>query len=139
MTIGEETSRGLFHPAGRFYRYGILVIVSLLTFGSYFAYDSIGAIAPILTQALGIDRETIGQTYTLYSIAAILSVFIGGLLIDKIGTRRASMLFSVLVTIGAAIVLGDLFSAGDPNLLLSRRALFLHDGSKGRNSLLHSV
>lgn len=93
-----------FNPASRPYRYVVLLSVSLLTFGSYFAYDSIGAIAPMLIQALGLDREFIGQTYTLYSVAAILSVFIGGLLIDRIGTRRASFLFSGLVTLGALIV-----------------------------------
>ncbi len=93
-----------FHPSQPLYRYVVLIFVSLLTFGSYFAYDSIGAIAPTLITALGLDREFIGQTYTLYSIAAILSVFIGGVLIDRIGTRRASLLFSGLVTLGALIV-----------------------------------
>jgi MFS family permease len=93
-----------WHPSRRPYRYGVLFTVSLLTFGSYFAYDSVGAIAPTLIAALGVGREAIGQMYTLYSVAAILSVFIGGLLIDKIGTRRASLLFSLLVTVGAAIV-----------------------------------
>jgi MFS family permease len=93
-----------FHPTRRIYRYTVLLFVSLLTFGSYFAYDSIGAIAPTLIQVLKLDREFIGQTYTLYSVAAILSVFIGGLLIDRIGTRRASFLFSALVTLGALIV-----------------------------------
>ncbi len=99
---GNETY--FFHPSRRPYRYTVLIIVSLLTFGSYFAYDSVGAIAPTLIEALGIGRESIGQMYTLYSVAAVLSVFIGGLLIDKFGTRRASMLFSALVTIGALIV-----------------------------------
>ena len=93
-----------FHPSRPIYRYSVLFFVSLLTFGSYFAYDSIGAIAPTLIQALGLDREFIGQTYTLYSVAAILSVFIGGLLIDRFGTRRASLLFSALVILGAFIV-----------------------------------
>jgi MFS family permease len=93
-----------FHPATRLYRFVVLFFVAMLTFGSYFAYDSVGAIAPILIRALGVGRESIGQMYTLYSVAAILSVFIGGILIDRIGTRRASFLFSSLVTIGAAIV-----------------------------------
>lgn len=93
-----------FHPSRRIYRYTVLLFVSLLTFGSYFAYDSIGAIAPTLIQVLNLDREFIGQTYTLYSVAAVLSVFIGGLLIDRIGTRRASFLFSALVTLGALVV-----------------------------------
>ncbi len=95
---------GWFHPSRRAYRYTVLVAVSFLTFGSYFAYDSVGAIATTLIDALGLGRESIGQMYTLYSVAAVISVFIGGLLIDKIGTRRASLLFSLLVTVGAAIV-----------------------------------
>jgi MFS family permease len=93
-----------FHPSRRPYRFTVLLFVSVLTFGSYFAYDSVGAIAPTLIQELHLGREAIGQMYTLYSVAAILSVFIGGLLIDKIGTRKASLLFSILVTLGAAIV-----------------------------------
>ncbi len=103
---------GFFHPATKFFRFTVLFFVAMLTFGSYFAYDSVGAIAPILIRALGVGRESIGQMYTLYSVAAILSVFIGGILIDKIGTRRASFLFSGLVTAGAAIV------AFAPNLWL---------------------
>jgi len=103
-----ETAAGspgrTFDPRRRAYRFMVLLFVSLLTFGSYFAYDSVGAIAPMLITALGVGRESIGQMYTLYSIAAILSVFIGGLLIDRIGTRRASLLFSCLVTVGALIV-----------------------------------
>ena len=126
---------GWFHPSRRPYRYTVLIVVALLTFGSYFAYDSVGAIAPQLIEALGIGRESIGQMYTLYSVAAVLSVFIGGLLIDKIGTRRASLLFSLLVTIGAAIVavapnlwilnIGRfIFGWGSESLVVAQSAIF---------------
>jgi len=104
MTTVEISEQGWFHPARRPYRFTVLLFVSLLSFGSYFAYDIIGAIAPRLIEELGAQRETVGSFYTMYSIAAILSVFIGGLLIDKLGTRKASMLFSILVLIGAAVV-----------------------------------
>jgi MFS family permease len=110
---------GWFHPSRRPYRFTVLFVVALLTFGSYFAYDSVGAIAPKLIEELGIGRESIGQMYTLYSVAAVLSVFIGGLLIDKIGTRRASLLFSLLVTVGAAIV------AVAPNLWVLNAGRFI--------------
>lgn len=93
-----------FHPTTKLYRFTILLFVSLLTFGSYFAYDIIGAIAPTLVEELGADRETVGFFYTIYSIAAIISVLIGGFLIDYLGTRKASMIFSILVFSGAAIV-----------------------------------
>jgi MFS family permease len=124
-----------FKPASRLYRYTVMIFVSLLTFGSYFAYDSIGAIAPTLIKELGLDREFIGQTYTLYSVAAILSVFLGGLLIDKVGTRRASFFFSFLVTLGAAIVAiapntlvlyggRFIFGWGSESLVVAQSAIF---------------
>ncbi len=94
----------LIDPTKPIYRFTVLFFVALLTYGSYFAYDSLGAIAPLLIKALGIGREQIGATYSAYSIAAIFTVFLGGLIIDKIGTRRASLLFSSLVVLGATIV-----------------------------------
>lgn len=90
-----------FYPSTKLYRFAILVFISLLTFGSYFAYDIIGAVAPTLIEDLGAQRSTIGSMYAIYSIAAILSVFIGGIMIDRMGTRKASMTFSVLVFLGA--------------------------------------
>ena len=97
-------SMGFFHPSRRPYRFTILMFISLLVLGSYFAYDSIGALAPTLIDALHLDRTTIGNLYTAYSVAAILIVFFGGMLYDKLGPRRASRLFSILVLVGAAIV-----------------------------------
>jgi MFS family permease len=135
MNDQSSATPSFWHPSQRPYRYIVLLTVSLLTFGSYFAYDSVGAIAPTLIAALGVGREAIGQMYTLYSVAAILSVFIGGLLIDKIGTRRASLLFSLLVTIGAAIVAVApniwvlnggrfIFGWGSESLVVAQSAIF---------------
>lgn len=99
-----QKDNSLFHPSSKFYRFTILLFTSLLTFGSYFAYDIIGAIAPRLVEELGAARGTVGGFYTMYSIAAILSVLVGGFLIDRVGTRIASMIFSVLVLIGSVLV-----------------------------------
>ena len=126
---------GRLDPRHRSYRFAVLFFVALVTFGSYFAYDSLGAIAPMLISALGVDREAIGKMYMVYSVAAILSVFIGGLLIDRIGTRRASLLFSALVTAGALIValapnlwilyLGRfVFGWGSESLVVAQSAIF---------------
>ena len=100
--IGEH--KGFFHPSGRPYRFTILLFISLLLLGSYFAYDSIGALAPTLMEALHLNRSDIGNLYTAYSVAAILIVFFGGMLYDKLGPRRASLLFCTLVLVGATIV-----------------------------------
>ena len=102
--IETPVSMGFFHPSRRPYRFTILMFISLIVLGSYFAYDSIGALAPTLIDALHLDRSTIGNLYTAYSVAAIIIVFFGGMLYDKLGPRRASMLFCSLVLLGAIIV-----------------------------------
>jgi len=133
MTTTEE-SVGFFHPSTALYRFTILIFVSALSFGSYFAYDIVGAIAPTLIEELGAARGTVGTFYTMYSIAAILSVLIGGILIDKLGTRKASFLFSILVFTGATLVwlakslplffIGRfIFGAGSEPLIVAQSAI----------------
>jgi MFS family permease len=95
---------GAFHPSTRLYRFTILLFISLLVFGSYFAYDSIGALETTLMKELHLDRSTIGNLYTAYSVAAIAIAFFGGMLYDKLGPRRASLLFSSLIFLGAVMV-----------------------------------
>jgi MFS family permease len=127
-------SVGTFHPSGRPYRFTILLFISLLTFGSYFAFDSIGALAPTLIKAIHINQGDIGNLYSAYSVAAIFTVFIGGVLIDKLGTRKASLLFSALVVVGAMVVAfapnkatlftGRLiFGAGSESLVVAQSAI----------------
>ncbi len=123
-----------FHPSTKAYRFTLLIFVSLLSFGSYFAYDVIGAVAPRLIEELGASRTTLGSMYTVYSIAAIISVLIGGFMIDRLGTRKASMIFSILLTIGAAIVAFSdslpvlfagrfIFGAGSEPLIVAQSAI----------------
>lgn len=95
---------GFFHPSKPIYRYTNLLFISSLTFGSYFAYDIIGAIAPSLVEGLHAGRKTVGAFNTMYSIAAILVLLFAGMLIDRLGTRKASIIFSLLVFAGAAVV-----------------------------------
>ncbi|HEX9933925.1 MAG TPA: MFS transporter, partial [bacterium] len=131
---GTRPPSNAFHPSTKLYRFTILAFISLLTFGSYFAYDIIGALAPRLVQELGAGRETVGTLYTMYSIAAILSVLIGGILIDRLGTRRASLIFSTLVLAGSCLVayaqsipmlsLGRfIFGAGSEPLIVAQMAM----------------
>lgn len=102
--MGSTTTGGFFHPSTRLYRFTTLIFISLLVFGSYFAYDSIGALEGTLIEVLHLNRSTIGNLYTAYSVAAIGIVFFGGMLYDKLGPRKASLLFSSLVFLGAAMV-----------------------------------
>lgn len=125
---------GFFHPTRPFFRFANLLFISSLAFGSYFAYDIIGAIAPSIIDELKAARATVGTMNTMYSVAAILVVLFGGMLIDKLGTRKASIIFSVLVLAGAAIVwqarsiplifLGRfIFGAGSEPLVVAQSAM----------------
>jgi MFS family permease len=107
-------------PFGRFYRFQILFWVSAMFIGNYFAYDSVGAIETDLMRAFSTDRAAIGAMYSVYSIAAVFAVVAAGLLTDRLGTRAASLLFTALLTAGAAVV------AAAPNLatLYAGRILF---------------
>ncbi len=100
----ENSSVSPFHPDTRLYRYTVLAFVSLLTLGSYFAYDIIAAISGDIMESLGADEGDIGIINGMYSLAAIMAVFFGGFLLDRFGTRKASILFSIAVVTGAFIV-----------------------------------
>jgi MFS family permease len=95
---------GVFHPSRKPFRFTLLFFVSLFTYGSYFAYDGLSAIAPILIKSFEVSRAAFGATKTIYSVAAILCLLIGGILIDRIGTRKSSLLFSSFIVIGALIM-----------------------------------
>ena len=125
-----------FHPSTRLYRMILLLFVSLLTLGSYFAYDSIGAIENFLIAdpTLHMTTAQVGSLYSAYSLAAIFIVFFGGVITDRLGTRKASLLFSSLVTVGALIVAlahsswmifaGRLvFGAGSESLVVAQLAI----------------
>ena len=75
-----------------------------MAFGSYFAYDSVGAIETTLIQVFHTNRAAIGTMYTMYSVAAVFAVLAGGFLIDRAGVRIASLIFSGFVVAGAAVV-----------------------------------
>ncbi|MFN8006364.1 MAG: MFS transporter [Terriglobia bacterium] len=134
MTDSHLPSSHWFHPSGRPYRFTVLLFASLISYGSYFAYDSIGAIPEQLMRKWGVDQASIGSLYSAYSFAAILTLLMGGILIDRIGTRKSSLLFSIFVTLGAAMVavapniqtayVGRfLFGAGSESLITAQNAI----------------
>ncbi len=134
MSDVAATDVGWFHPSRRTYRYTVLLFVGLLPFGSYFAYDSIGALATTLMKAWHTDQSGVGSLYTWYSIAPILFVAPAGLMIDRIGTRLASLILSALVVLGACIValaptvtiaaVGRfIFGAGSESLIVAQSAI----------------
>src|SRR5690606_26648304 len=88
-----------------FYRWVVLFFISLAMFGNYYVYDSIAPIADLLKSQLGFSDEQIGSLYSVYSIAAIIVLLIGGYVIDKFGTKISTFVFAVLCTIAAILTM----------------------------------
>ncbi|MCP5061781.1 MAG: major facilitator superfamily domain-containing protein 1 [Ignavibacteriae bacterium] len=84
-------------------RWVVLVFISLAMFGNYYIYDSIAPIADMLKADLGFTDENIGWMYTVYSIAAVVVLLFGGVVIDKYGTRKSTIFFGTIATIGGIV------------------------------------
>ena len=85
------------------YRWVVLFFISLTMFGNYYLYDSIAPVADLLKSQLGYTDQMIGRLYSMYSYAAFSMLLLGGIIIDRIGTKKAVTLFGVLCTIAGVI------------------------------------
>jgi MFS family permease len=84
-------------------RWLVLLCVSLAMFGNYYVYDSVSPLADVLKAQLGFSDANIGLLNAIYSAPNIVMVLIGGIIIDRIGTKRSLTLFSILMLAGAAL------------------------------------
>lgn len=76
----------------------VLFFISLTMFGNYYVYDSIAPIADLLKSQLQFSDTIIGRLYSVYSYAAVATLLLGGVIIDRFGTKKAVMLFGALCT-----------------------------------------
>lgn len=88
---------------GIFFRWGILLFVSLAMFGNYYIYDSISPLADLLAKQLKFSDSNIGLLQGIYSVPNVFMVLIGGIVIDKIGTRLSTFIFTLLCLTGAIV------------------------------------
>src|SRR6202171_1193395 len=105
---------------GRMYRWLVLVFVSLAMFGSYYVYDALSPLADVLKQQLGFTDLDIGFLQAIYSFPNIFTVVIGGFIIDRIGLRKALMIFAVLSFVGPAITA----ATGHLSIMAAGRLIF---------------
>lgn len=87
----------------KFFRWTVLVFISLAMFGNYYIYDCISPLADLLAQQLKFTDSDIGLLQGIYSFPNIIMVLIGGFIIDRIGTKKSSFIFSILCMVGAVV------------------------------------
>jgi MFS family permease len=87
----------------KIYRWVVLVVISLAMFGNYYVYDCIAPIADLLSKQLGFSDSNIGLLQAIYSIPNVFMVLIGGVIVDRLGTRKSIFIFGSLCLIGAII------------------------------------
>ena len=98
-----EINKSIKPEPATYYRWGILVFVSIAMFGNYFIYDSISPLADLLAKQLKFSDANIGLLQGIYSVPNVFMVLIGGIIIDKYGTRVSTFVFTFLCLLGALI------------------------------------
>lgn len=103
----------------RSYRWIVLVVLSVAQGGNYYIYDSINPLERIFIERLGFSGTRFGWLNSSYSVAAVATLLIGGIIIDKIGIRKALLIFSILCLAGAALTA----SKGEFGVMVSGRTV----------------
>jgi MFS family permease len=115
----------------RAFRWTVLVLISLAMFGNYYIYDAISPLADLLALQLGFTDSNIGLLQAIYSIPNVFMVLIGGFIIDRLGTKKSTLIFAVLCLLGAAITA----SSGKLEIMAAGRLVF----GLGAESLIVAV
>jgi MFS family permease len=115
----------------RLYRWMVLVSLSLAMLGNYYFYDALSPLADVLQKQLHFSDQNIGLLNSFYSIAPIATVLIGGIIIDRIGVRKATLLFGIICLIGSIVTA----STGSFPVMATGRFIF----GMGAESLIVSV
>jgi ACS family hexuronate transporter-like MFS transporter len=88
------------------FRWVIIALVFFITVVNYIDRSAIAFAMPILGKRFHLDEEDIGFTLGAFNIGYALMVFIGGLLVDRLGSRRvwlvAALIWSLSIVSTAA-------------------------------------
>lgn len=92
------------HAEKKYFRWLVLLIVSLVMFGSYYIYDSLSPINDFIQKDMGLDNARFGLLFSYYAIPNLFfTLVLAGFLIDKIGIRKAGTLYAFLILLGSLV------------------------------------
>jgi predicted MFS family arabinose efflux permease len=78
------------------YRWGVLLLASCGLFGNYYLCDALGLVADFVMRDYRIGETQYGVLSGAYSIAGALALLVCGAIIDRLGTKRALLVFGAL-------------------------------------------
>jgi len=103
----------------RLYRWTVLLFVSVAMGANYYIYDSINPLERIFIDKLGFSATAFAWLNSSYSVAAVLTLLIGGIIIDRIGTKKAITYFAALCLLGAVLTA----ARGRPGVMIAGRTV----------------
>jgi MFS family permease len=90
-------------PPTAIWRWAALIAISVAMFGNYYVYDAVAPVADLLQKQLGFTDTQLGTLNAIYSLPNIIMVLIGGIIVDRFGTRLSTLAFGSITLVGAAV------------------------------------
>jgi len=85
-------------------RWVVLILISGLTFGTYWFQDFFSGIKPLMITEMGITSSQFGTLIQWTTWANVFGmIIIGGIILDKWGIKRTGIVFGLLAVIGASL------------------------------------
>ncbi len=88
---------------GRTVAWVVAVLVAISLFGNFYVYDSIGPVADLLQQQRGFADTQIALLNAIYSLPNVVLILVGGVLVDRFGAARMTLVTAGICALGAAL------------------------------------
>jgi MFS family permease len=79
------------------------LLLSVVYYGNFYVYDSIGPVADLLQQQRRFNDTQIGMLNAIYSLPNVVLILIGGMLVDRHGAGRMLVWSTAVCLLGAAL------------------------------------
>ena len=90
-------------PPTAAWRWAALISISVAMFGNYYVYDAVAPVADLLQKQLGFTDTQLGTLNAIYSLPNIVMVLVGGIIVDRFGTRLSTLVFALIALVGAVL------------------------------------
>jgi MFS family permease len=94
----------MIDPNARGARYAVLGLLLVAQIGSSLIQQGLGALAPFFVSTLDLNKAQLGSIFTALSLGSAIFLTPAGILVDRIGERRAILASGVLM--GLSLVAG---------------------------------